>query len=401
MDTKVHILYSTRWWIWTAVQLEELSRLYNRTDSFSSNQTEAAFAAVCRQLYKQMKHLPNSKAFYSGFIHSILNIRPKVWAASLIAILVISMVGLLGVSVVPLVQKVFFNEVIQYLVAVAVGTLTGDAMLHLIPHAISVGGHDHETPGERQSDTEKMSVYKGLVALGGVYFFFMAEKTLGFVSEYRAEKKLEEEDRKRAMEHPRRHTDVRRLSAFRPSLIPGTLGVPGQQRRISQLDPSVCRRASRALSLVNEDIMTTGLTSKAMRSIDILYRYAEEDAQKDEQISEPGTDDEGTTTIHLPVPTEIARLLDGSDTSLSSKKNDTSLRVPKILFAVDQGEDHTSEHFAKDEKKPAEPNEGNGSERKHGHGHSHKVPGSVASVAWMVILGDGLHNFTDGMAIGE
>ncbi|CAH8628791.1 unnamed protein product [Dicrocoelium dendriticum] len=114
-----------------------------------------------------------------------------------------------------------------------------------------------------------------------------------------------------------------------------------------------------------------------MRSIDILYRYAEEDAQKDEQISEPGTDDEGTTTIHLPVPTEIARLLDGSDTSLSSKKNDTSLRVPKILFAVDQGEDHTSEHFAKD------------------------VPGSVASVAWMVILGDGLHNFTDGMAIGE
>lgn len=30
-----------------------------------------------------------------------------------------------------------------------------------------------------------------------------------------------------------------------------------------------------------------------------------------------------------------------------------------------------------------------------------KVPGSIAAVAWMVILGDGLHNFSDGLAIGE
>ena len=47
---------------------------------------------------------------------------------------IISAVGLLGVAVVPLVQKSFFNSVIQYLVAVAVGTLTGDAFLHLMPH---------------------------------------------------------------------------------------------------------------------------------------------------------------------------------------------------------------------------------------------------------------------------
>ena len=36
----------------------------------------------------------------------------------------------------------------------------------------------------------------------------------------------------------------------------------------------------------------------------------------------------------------------------------------------------------------------------HGHGHSHGVPDSVSSIAWMVIMGDGLHNFTDGLAIG-
>ena len=37
----------------------------------------------------------------------------------------------------------------------------------------------------------------------------------------------------------------------------------------------------------------------------------------------------------------------------------------------------------------------------HGHGHSHELPKSVSAVAWMVIMGDGLHNFCDGLAIGK
>ena len=38
------------------------------------------------------------------------------------------------------------------------------------------------------------------------------------------------------------------------------------------------------------------------------------------------------------------------------------------------------------------------------HGHSHNrcktMPQTVAAIAWMVILGDGIHNFSDGLAIG-
>ena len=44
----------------------------------------------------------------------------------------------------------------------------------------------------------------------------------------------------------------------------------------------------------------------------------------------------------------------------------------------------------------------NGHSHRH-HGHSHfidGVPKSVSSIAWMVILGDGVHNFADGLAIG-
>ena len=40
--------------------------------------------------------------------------------------------------------------------------------------------------------------------------------------------------------------------------------------------------------------------------------------------------------------------------------------------------------------------------KKSQHGHSHGVESfySVAPVAWMIIFGDGLHNFIDGLSIG-
>lgn len=46
----------------------------------------------------------------------------------------------------------------------------------------------------------------------------------------------------------------------------------------------------------------------------------------------------------------------------------------------------------------------------HGHGHSHHghchtekemKDAGIASIAWMVIMGDGMHNFSDGLAIGK
>ena len=36
----------------------------------------------------------------------------------------------------------------------------------------------------------------------------------------------------------------------------------------------------------------------------------------------------------------------------------------------------------------------------HAHSHAHSAPRTIASVAWMVVLGDGIHNLADGMAIG-
>ena len=61
----------------------------------------------------------------------------SVWGCALVAITVISLVGLVAVAVIPLMsvcRRQYFDGLLQFLIALAVGTLTGDALLHLLPH---------------------------------------------------------------------------------------------------------------------------------------------------------------------------------------------------------------------------------------------------------------------------
>lgn len=60
------------------------------------------------------------------------------WLGGFIAISIISFLSLLGVILVPLMNRVFFKFLLSFLVALAVGTLSGDAFLHLLPHVSMV-----------------------------------------------------------------------------------------------------------------------------------------------------------------------------------------------------------------------------------------------------------------------
>ncbi|VDP88367.1 unnamed protein product [Echinostoma caproni] len=92
--------------------------------------------------------------------------------------------GLIVVALVPLMSRSFYNVVTQFLIALSVGSLTGDAFLHLIPHALSGGHshggkssdvHDHVMEGSNDTNHRDM-VMKSLVALLGIYAFFLTER---------------------------------------------------------------------------------------------------------------------------------------------------------------------------------------------------------------------------------
>ena len=57
-----------------------------------------------------------------------------VWGYGFAAVTIISLTSLVGVATIPLLGKKIYKKILAMLVALAVGTLTGDSLLHLIPH---------------------------------------------------------------------------------------------------------------------------------------------------------------------------------------------------------------------------------------------------------------------------
>ncbi|KAM6038559.1 zinc transporter ZIP5, partial [Theristicus caerulescens] len=99
-----------------------------------------------------------------------------LWPAlgwGLLAVAFVSLPSALAVVLVPLLSRSFFRSLLAFLVALAVGTLCGDALLHLWPHA---QGRHQETLAEPGG-----AVLQGLAVLGGIYLLFLVELLLGML----------------------------------------------------------------------------------------------------------------------------------------------------------------------------------------------------------------------------
>lgn len=98
------------------------------------------------------------------------------WIYATLSILVISATGLLGVAIVPMLKSAIFSHVLHFLVAVAVGTLCGDALLHLLPHALK----SHGPPSAPQEETEV--VLKCSVTFLTILLFYSVEAIMQLIN---------------------------------------------------------------------------------------------------------------------------------------------------------------------------------------------------------------------------
>ncbi|XP_015116641.1 zinc transporter foi [Diachasma alloeum] len=270
----------------------------------------------------------------------------QVWVYSTISIIIISLCGLLGVAVIPVMGKSYYNQLLQFLVALAIGTLCGDALIHLLPHAM-MSSHSHELgaiPQEIDHETlHNSNMWKGLTAMMGLILFFFTEKALSIVAEWRKYRQ-------------RRNKPPSRVRVMRESEGPSTVG------------EKLCKHKYSSYPYCYGEITT-----------------------KDNHHEHEHNDKERSGGEEVKPLNEVSSNSVGKDEA--GKKEEW-----KVEEAGRKGEEEGAEGDGYTVIIREHENKHHG--HTHSHGHVHAAPESMSSVAWMVIMGDGLHNFTDGMAIG-
>ncbi|KAM9548570.1 zinc transporter ZIP10 isoform 4-T8 [Guaruba guarouba] len=255
--------------------------------------------------------------------------------------------------------------------ALAVGTMSGDALLHLLPH--SHGGHNHSHHhGQGHVHEHKRShrhahghgvqtegfleendpVLKGLVALGGIYVLFIIEHCLRMYKHYNKQKSKQKWCKKPQTEES---PIGRKLSDHKLNNRPDADWL--QLKPLAGADDSV---------LSEDRLNETELTDL------------------DGQLESP--------------PKNFLSVEE--DNNMHHSHND-------ISHAAQEHDLHDSEYDSHGEDKMIARKHSHHRHHKHSHhshGHCHSGKDlkdtGIANIAWMVIMGDGIHNFSDGLAIG-
>ncbi|XP_069899130.1 zinc transporter ZIP5 isoform X1 [Dipodomys merriami] len=132
--------------------------------------TPRQFALLCPALLYQIDSRVCVKApapappgdLLSALLHSSL------------AVLLLSLPAPLSLLLLRLLEPRLFRPLLGFLGALAVGTLCGDALLHLLPHA---QGGQHTGPNGRPEE----DLGPGLSVLGGLFLLFVLENVLGLL----------------------------------------------------------------------------------------------------------------------------------------------------------------------------------------------------------------------------
>ncbi|KAK9880499.1 hypothetical protein WA026_011739 [Henosepilachna vigintioctopunctata] len=285
----------------------------------------------------------------------------SVWIFSILAVIVTSACGVLALAIVPVMQKKFYKSLLQFLVALAVGTLAGDAFLHLLPHAMtnSHGHHSHNHHEELFVEGTNMynhdeNMWKGVVAMLGLTFFFVMERLILLIGKWRKGRHKKAEA----------HSHMKFLSSGLDDLN----GANSTQCMDKYNSYPYCYR-----DILNHQIHGCPLESGKTTSAMLDDVDASEISCNKTKSSTVGKIEENQNLSGC--------LSENSCTEKNVMLPENTTKNENITIILRQ---HGTSHHG----------------HSHSHGHVHAAPHNFSSVAWMVIMGDGLHNFTDGMAIG-
>ncbi|ETN64891.1 hypothetical protein AND_003353 [Anopheles darlingi] len=317
-----------------------------------------------------------------------------VWVYSFLAILGVSLCGLLGVVVIPCMDKHFYHHALQFLVALAVGTLCGDALLHLLPHAMFPDGLSLENAHDQM-------MYKGLASVFGIVFFYFMERLLTMIAEWYKgrEKKDKPSSRVRVMRDPESNSlhlaagsgekqCKHKYSAYPycyDEIAMDTKDDHHEHNQVNENHNNVLAKCANS----HGDEQQQQQQHQGNEHIPLNHNNSTSSVANNHRHGGTSHDETiHTTSNSIDNNTVSSNLDDGSIESGEPQtviplKTEATKKLRKENYTIILREHETKHHG-----------------HSHTHGHVHSPPGSLSAVVWMVIMGDGLHNFTDGMTIG-
>uniref|UniRef100_A0A182PJW2 EF-hand domain-containing protein n=1 Tax=Anopheles epiroticus TaxID=199890 RepID=A0A182PJW2_9DIPT len=335
----------------------------------------------------QEQHDPHHHHHHHHHHHEGGSSEAAVWIYSSVAILGVSLCGLLGVVVIPCMEKHFYHHVLQFLVALAIGTLCGDALLHLLPHAML-------SSLENSKAAHDSMMYKGLAAVLGIVFFYFMERFLTVIAEWckTREKKDKPPSRVRVMRDPE-STSLHASSAGEKQCKHKYSSYPYCYDEIA-MDTKDDHHEHNAAGTNENHNSALAKCANHHHNGELNGDHNAEYAGLNNHHSHHNattaqeTNDNNTVSTNLDDGSVESEQLNNHHPhgaarqgSKSSEKAGGKLRAENYTIIL---REHETKHHG----------------HSHTHGHVHSPPGSLSAVAWMVVMGDGLHNFTDGMTIG-
>ncbi|XDV33663.1 hypothetical protein PO909_003985 [Leuciscus waleckii] len=165
-------------WDTTCFSAEELMRIYGLS---SSSLTRDQFTELSPALIQQILSGGCSEISPTPTSPDSLSTAERYGYATL-ANLIICLMAMFGIVVLLFSACTrVFELCIQFCISLAVGSLTGDALLHLLPAFLGLhvheAGHDHD-----HTEDNLDYMYKLLVLLAGIYIFFLMESIFSIIT---------------------------------------------------------------------------------------------------------------------------------------------------------------------------------------------------------------------------
>ncbi|XP_076308018.1 metal cation symporter ZIP14-like [Tachypleus tridentatus] len=123
---------------------------------------------------------------HDGLVKSVQTIQKiskpstgAVWGFGILFVTLISCCSLVGVILLPLLNKNVYQTLLMLFEGLAVGSLLGSAVFHLIPQAFNLLGEDNEHD----------YLWKSIIIFGGIYLFFLSERVMKIIVQVKKNKK--------------------------------------------------------------------------------------------------------------------------------------------------------------------------------------------------------------------